>query len=152
MNGISFEGVVAERWQWCATKHMYTDLVIHWLFPPIPILPPQKAKQVPMIVSYKNLEKHIYVCYKCNPFLSKSDQGTISLISEIRILLIDLPAYPVLQSKTTWILLGLAGWYTPCWGKYHTFSPVVYLWKSQHTMYKNFFHKFLVVMKVLSLM
>ena len=119
-----FWGVVDERWQRFATKHMYTDLVIHWLFPQIPILPPQKAKQVPMIVTYKNLEKHIYVCYKCNPFLSKSDQGTNSLISEIRTLLIDLPTYPVLQSKTTWILLGLAGWYTPCWGKYHTFSPV----------------------------
>ena len=54
-----------------------------------------------MIVTYKNLEKHIYVCYKCNPFLSKSDQGTNSLISEIGTLLIDLLAYPVLQSKTT---------------------------------------------------
>ena len=31
------------------------------------------------------------------------------------------------------------------------FHQLVYLWKSQHTMHKNFFHKFLVVMKILSL-
>ena len=32
------------------------------------------------------------------------------------------------------------------------FHQLVYLWKSEHTMHKNFFHKFLVVMKILSLM
>ena len=39
-------------------------------------------------------------------------------------LLIYVPAYPVLLSKTTRFLLGLAGWYTPWWGKYHIFPSV----------------------------
>ena len=102
----------------------------------------------------QNLAKHLlYGCYKCNPFLSKSDQGTNNLISEISICHQFFVSWSscifCAAIKNNSNLIGF-GWMTQCMVRQIPYFSINWCIFGNPSIpfTKNFFHKFLVVTKM----
>lgn len=129
----SFQGIIRSTRGQYSSKQMYSHSIFYCFLISVSIRPPKKLRKVHMFIRHPYLIKYCcHICHNRNRFFPELNENPNKRVGEVRPLQEQAVKwcsflYVAPQSNTT-LIFPLVGWWTPCWGMYHTFPSSCFSW------------------------